>query len=318
MNSRSKAKTKFVNALMDRTECQILLIQAGPGLGKSHLLNDLKREAKQFDANVTTIHVDFYYHRFHSTKALVRYLKATLGSVCFKRLKLAPAKVKQLFNNKIVLLFDTYELLNNNSSKHWIEDNLLPQLKDLPNVHVVIAGRQVPSIQPECKNYSVKFTLKPLNRKEIEAFLSTMNKFSNPDKELIANASRGNPLLLGIIANGLEKGLLSSEELATMAKDPAAVLAHRISRAPQADNLNQKILEMIYLKGRFPDKESIPRDEVRNLIFMKKDSELLNKNILLHDEMRALVKKYLCPSSDGSIDQSVAEDFKIKKVIKRC
>ncbi len=118
-----------------------------------------------------------------------------------------------------LFLFDSYEQTSqegdrwvSNAADRWIQGELLQRIRDgrLPGVVVVLAGRRVPPalLEPEWAKVVGKLPLELFTLDDVAEYLRQNRRLPNlSDAEIqtLYNAVQGNPQLLGIIGDNLER-----------------------------------------------------------------------------------------------------------------
>lgn len=104
----------------------------------------------------------------------------------------------------IVLLFDTYEAMTE-EARLWLNNHLLQRMSSgsLPNVIVIIAGREIPEVSQSLKPLVARTGLDLFDEKYVREYLVERRNIVVDDVALIARASAGRPGLLAMMADNL-------------------------------------------------------------------------------------------------------------------
>jgi hypothetical protein len=102
-----------------------------------------------------------------------------------------------------VFFFDSYEEVTEEADR-WIQSQLLARIRDgqLPNVIVVLAGREVPEFERSSWRHCLASTgLSPFEMEHIVEYIIERRKLNHLDVETILKTSGGHPGLLGKMAD---------------------------------------------------------------------------------------------------------------------
>lgn len=109
-------------------------------------------------------------------------------------------------NQRIVFLLDTYDQATD-KIKEWISISLLNQIRNLPWLVTVIAGRQIPDIEAILHASSIKYTLEALDKKSCGEFVERVGLTLNDDEiALIYSGTDGIPLFFASFMENYTKG----------------------------------------------------------------------------------------------------------------
>jgi hypothetical protein len=83
---------------------------------------------------------------------------------------------------QIVLILDAFEQANE-STRHWIADELLIRLYRLPNVVTVIAGREIPALETTWEDYAITSVLTKVTLEDFQAYCNDIGS-KIPDEQI--------------------------------------------------------------------------------------------------------------------------------------
>ncbi len=104
-----------------------------------------------------------------------------------------------------VFFFDTYEKAPE-TTRRWIEGNLLYQIREgkLPGVVAVTTGREIPEVDSIWRHCTTRPKLENLLRNDVAKYLREKRGLTDIDIETVYRTSKGNPQLLGVLADNAE------------------------------------------------------------------------------------------------------------------
>ncbi|HMQ33874.1 MAG TPA: hypothetical protein PKD53_24285 [Chloroflexaceae bacterium] len=117
----------------------------------------------------------------------------------------------------VLLLFDSYERTSqeadrwvSNAADRWLQRELLLRIRDgrLPGVVVVLAGRRVPPFDAEWARVVGRLPLDLFTLDDVAEYLRRNRRLpslTDAEVQTLYNAVQGNPQLLGIIGDNLER-----------------------------------------------------------------------------------------------------------------
>lgn len=117
----------------------------------------------------------------------------------------------------ILFLFDSYEKTSqegdrwvSNAADRWIQRELLRRIRDgrLPNTIVVLAGRRLPAFDAEWAKVVGPLPLELFTVNDVAEYLRQNRRLASltdAEVQTLFNAVQGNPQLLGIIGDNLER-----------------------------------------------------------------------------------------------------------------
>ncbi len=120
-----------------------------------------------------------------------------------------------LVNQTAVLFFDTYEKAAE-TTQRWLISRLLHEIRErnLGNLLVMIAGRQVPSLDVTWKEFTTRPKLTALNSEDVRIYLQDKLGLSPgiADAATLFRASQGNPQLLGLLSDNVLSSLSDEDD----------------------------------------------------------------------------------------------------------
>jgi tetratricopeptide (TPR) repeat protein len=329
---RDKELELFRDLLKSRKDKQILSIVGGPGMGKTWLLARLVQDhGENPRLAMTKEPIDFYLTTYRSEDGVRRGIAQQLGWAHFtaygmtlndlekgrqaelseETLANLARKAQDAFvsdynslaekNDKIVLLLDTYELVQNEPISMWLTTTLLPHIN---KTVVVLAGRRNQEIDFGPMRDAVEtVSLGPLPVDAAKEYLAKKGLEDIADEVIgqIWQLAEGRPLLIDMAMDWIKENI-DIEQIINVPRrkfQEQLVATIRDLRKPK----DQAILYMAWAHRRFDaellrflmDDPSIDYDrlvdELGQLSFVKYRPRV--KSILLHDEMREMVTLYV-------------------------
>lgn len=220
------------------------------------------------------------------------------------------AGYRQLAADRIILLFDTVEIETEGTKRFWLE--ILPELKKAnPRTLVVIAGHRRLELE-RIRRAEIKYLpIVGFSKQDIAEFFRQRH-LSLPKgvEDRLLELSRGRPILVALAADWIQSGRAPQDLVACERAEFEKRMVERILqlRSPQ----DMVILAMAHLYRRFNEQilayvlsqkleqASDHISHLKGLSFVKYRVALDGKasSCTLHDEMRALVVKYVWPLVD--------------------
>jgi tetratricopeptide (TPR) repeat protein len=325
----------------------------GGGLGKTWILRKIIDDNQGDPIRVVTPIVDFFNTKNHSVRGLQATIESHLQNPkafepydeALNRLQKARSKPEThpsaiaslearadkafveccqdaIVEREVILLFDTFERVQQRYVGRWLRQEFLPQVGDLI---VVIAGRPEPA-PAQMPDNVVTYELKGL---ALEAFAELVRgrlpSASDQIVESIWKHTNGTPLMAHLILDLSERqrGRFIAR-LSQLGEDEPVQDSPELQRwlvgqfADPPDNRNRVIWAMAYLRRRFDvpmleyiventgwfqtdDYETVFRD-LGELLYVKRieieedvREHLRRGSHLLHDEVQRMVAEYVLP-----------------------
>lgn len=258
------------------------------GLGKTWVLKKIILEGAEDSARTVTDIIDFLDTQHHTIRGLQTSIKArlqapqafepydmvleNLGAARQEGEKTHPSVIASLearanrsfiecchraiAGREVVVLFDTFERVQQREVGQWLLQVFLPQVRSLI---VVIAGRPAPRAAQMPYNI-VPYELEGLGIEEVEDYVHNRHRRSEimPDViEIIQRRTGGSPLLIDLILDLSEHDhaqfmtQLEQQENGKRIQDSPDLQRGLVGQFALPSNRNQLIWAMSYLKRRF-------------------------------------------------------------------
>jgi len=314
------------------------------GLGKTWILWKIINDSLDDPIRVVAHIIDFFDTRNHSVRGLQATIRSHLQNPeafrlydeALERLEEARAQPKThpstiatlgaradrafieccqeaIVGQEVILLFDTFERVQQRYVGRWLLQEFLPQVGDLI---VVIAGRPEPS-PAQMPDNVVTYELRGLTLESFaELVRSRLPSASGEIVESIWKHTDGTPLMAHLILDLREPqrgrfiARLSRLEEGKLVQDSPVLQRELVGQfADPPDNRNKAIWAMAYLRRRFdvrmlryivektkwfrPDDYETIFNDLRQLIYVKEHPR--QQSHLLHDEIQRMVAEYALP-----------------------
>jgi tetratricopeptide (TPR) repeat protein len=325
----------------------------GGGQGKTWVLQKIINDSQGDPIRVVTSIIDFFDTQNHSVRGLQATIKSRLQNPkvfepydeALKRLEGArsepgthpstiaslEARADKVFieccqeaivGREVILLFDTFERVQQRYVGRWLRQEFLPQVGDLI---VAIAGRPDPD-PAQMPDNVVTYELKGLALEPFAALVrGRLPSVSDEMVESIWKRTDGAPLMAHLILDLHEpqRGRFIAR-LSQLGEDERVQDSPELQRwlvgqfADPPDNRNKVMWAMAYLRRRFdvpmlkhivgntswfrPDDYEAIFNDLCQLIYVKEHPR--QQSHLLHDEIQRVVAKYVLP------DVGVWEEFR--------
>jgi tetratricopeptide (TPR) repeat protein len=342
---RKKEIELFENMLNDTSLKKWVLNIYGPGgLGKTQLMEryiEILKERKKSGQNILFIEkpIDFYWTEHQRELGILKGIADQLAIESFAPFKdelqkynrmleqeeELPASAlqdkekelielfikiyKEISVTKIVLFFDTAELVSDAVLRFW--EKILPRFEEAQTKTIaVIAGRQPVTVTPI--EIVEQLTLKALSLEEVDDYFKSEGfEFSENEVNRIAALSNGRPIYIALTIDWLRYGNTIQELIADHTPEQfARFMVERVQNLHYPED--HAILAMAHFHRRFNDEilalllnqTNIKPQEVMqklaNFSFVKYRPAIENQlcSCTLHDEMRDLVNKYVWPIAE--------------------
>lgn len=353
---REDEKKKFIKFLNNSPQYIFNIHTNGDGgIGKTRLLIEFQKLCENHSSDVffNSELIDFYHTGARTPIDIMRLISKHLGKNLFPNFELKLQKYRigegdvlptinviedtfyqdlsESIKRKVVLFFDTYEVIQGHNVSIWIEDSFFPNLHQLnPNLFVVIAGRD--PITRINDDFVKKIQLSSLDIPDTKKFLKKCFKLIT-DKAFykkigddnflrkIHSISMGRPILLALFADWclykrtsipplppkdtIEK--IESKSLENHNKTKIdlfeEVLIDHIRNLKEPEDIAILYMALAwrrmtphmfsYLTG-YKEKDSLFMFSrtLKPLSFIKYRAEKMGEVYLLHDEMRDLVIRH--------------------------
>lgn len=342
--NRLKELSLFEDMLKADRTIGILSISGDGGTGKTWFMLRALQQALAKGRMLCAKPIDFYITEYHSAAGVREDLSQQLGSEHFSDyqramndLRLGRAagqspetimgldeKVQSAFINgynnladrwdKILLSFDTFEVVQDQSVGQWLINELLPKLH---RTVVLLSGRKNKSIDfGSLVDIVVPVELGEVQPEDAHTYFRLKGVTDVPEdvvKKLWEKAE-GRPLLLDLVIDWLKENLDFEGLVETPPEKFEEELVARIREL--RDSRYRAILYMAWahrrldlemLKWLMQDETvnySLLVEDLRKLSFVKYRGQI--QSILLHDKMRDLVVKYVWGIVDPMATERIA------------
>jgi len=316
----------------------------GGGLGKTWILQKIINDNSDDPVRVVTPIIDFFDTQNHSLRGLQATIRSRLQvpeafrpyDEAINHLEEARSKPEThpsaiaslearadrvfiqccqdaIVGREVILLFDTFERVQQQYVGQWLLQEFLPQVGDLI---VVIAGRPEPA-PAQMPDNVVTYELKGLDLEEFaELVHRRLPSASGEIVETIWKHTGGSPLMAHLILDlpGPQRGefmarlsQLGENERVQDSPELQRWLVGQFAKPP--DNRNKVIWAMAYLRRRFdvpmlkyiventrwlrPDDYEAIFNDLRQLIYVKEYPH--QQSHLLHDEIQRMVAEFALP-----------------------
>jgi tetratricopeptide (TPR) repeat protein len=313
------------------------------GLGKTWILRKIINDGHDDPIRVVTPIIDFFDTRNHSVHGLQATCKSRLQNPqafepydeALNRLEEAKSKPEThpsaiaslearadkafieccqeaIVGREVILLFDTFECVQQQYVGRWLRQEFLPQVGDLI---VAIAGRPEPA-PAQMPDNVVTYDLKGLT---LESFAKLVRgrlpSASDEIVETVWKHTDGTPLMAHLILDLSEPqreqfiAQLSQLGEDERVQDSPKLQRWLVGQFAGPDNRNMVIWAMAYLRRRFdvptlkyiventkwfrPDDYGAIFNDLRQLIYVKEYPH--QQSHLLHDEVQRMVAEYVPP-----------------------
>lgn len=318
----------------------------GGGMGKTWIFHKIINDNQDDPIRVVKPIIDFFDTLNHSVRGLQATIKFHLQNPkafepydkALKRLEEArskqgthpsaiaslEARAERVFiqccqdaivGQEVILLFDTFERVQQRYVGHWLRQEFLPQVGDLI---VVIAGRPEPA-PAQMPDNVVTYELKGLALEPFAALVrGRLPSASDEIVESIWKHTGGSPLMVNLIQDlpepqrGQFIARLSQLEEDEWVQDSPELQGWLVGQfADPPDNRNKVIWAMAYLRRRFdvpilkyiventgwfrPDDYEAIFNDLRQLVYVKEYPH--QQSHLLHDEVQRMVAEYVPPEA---------------------
>lgn len=301
---------KFTEIVQDRREKgEDILITAKP---IDFYWTAHQRELGILDSLAAQLEITDEFKDFHAQLRAYQELLST--GVTDERIQYSASEARNIFldhyqklakKKRIVLLFDTAELVANALSEFW--QRVFPKLQT--NTLAVIAGREHVSVLPE--DQVVQLPIGGFSPNEVISYFNeTEIDISEEQVAKVTELSKGKPILIALTIDWIRDGHAIGE---LMDYDPSEFEEATVTRVQRLGYPEDKvILAMAHLYRRFNEKilshilDMSVEDAIqliKNLsrfTFIKYRPTVEGKigTCLLHDEMRDLVVKHVWTALD--------------------
>lgn len=339
---------QFCTALASQRDLTVLNIYGDGGAGKTWLLERALDEADKYPAVKFVEPIDFYITENHSVAGFLMHIANQLGRDEFRSylqkadelsaissLKSASADTLTALEKeahsrfieefslfarkyqKIILAFDTFEVVQDEAVGHYIVKRLLPELK---NCAILMAGRRNRLIDfGSLAALVTDIELKEINLKDAPEFFEKRGLEKLPDGEvkMLWQQTHGRPLLLDLALDWLRENpepefLLQADDEEEFEEKLVADIAELRQDRDRAilymawanRRLDRQMLEYI-MQEKSLDYEDLER-QLGRLFYVKYRKTICS--YILHDEMRNMVIKhvwnYIDPNGTARLDLS--------------
>lgn len=338
---------EILNDFNEKGGLYVIHVWGSGGIGKTKLLKEMWKTycvRHSLDPRITKINlIDMYESDHHRTSGVEYSIAQLLGldyfaeyttayndynakrrkGVDVEQLHVAREKMHHVFNECfaklsqtkcIVLLFDTFEVIEKGDVGQWFVCEFLSAIKEA-NAVIIVAGRHETNLGQLPEQTSVEaIELKPFEGKGTIAYFEQRGLADFDDIPRIHTLTRGRPVLVALSCDWIQEraGFLDISFLHTWTpQEFEGVLVRKIKdlQAPE----DQAILLMAHIHRRF-DQEvlafltKMPKDKSREVIenlarFSFVKYRPLTGSCLLHDEMQILVEKYIWSEIDKVRDE---------------
>lgn len=314
----------------------------GGGLGKTWILKKILLDNQDDPTRVVTDVIDFFDTQNHSIRGLQTTIRSRLQApeafrpydVILERLNAArlegdavhssaiaslESRANSLFieccqqavlGREFILLFDTFERVQQRHVGQWLLQEFLPQVR---NLIVAIAGRPDP-VPARMPDNVVSYELKGLNLEETREYIHRhLPEASEEVVQSIWKRTGGAPLIIDLILDlpmpvrGRFVTELSKLKDDKQVQDSPELQRGLVGRFSRPDRRNKVIWAMAYLKRRF-DVQMLKYivengewfqlgeygeifEELGQSVYVKESPE--RQTHLLHDEVQRMVAEYL-------------------------
>jgi hypothetical protein len=228
---------RFGNMLDATVRTHILLIRAGPGMGKSSLLAEFRKRAA--DRPMAFVNLRQPYAPAEILDEMVSQLGRarfagyaaaqgrgpTIGSVNVTGNTMTDSRIgvtvssseadrrslltRHFFEDltdrdePALLILDTYEATSD-EVKTWVSGMFLGRVRGNPNVLLVIAGREVPEVDIDFEEWSLRYDMQPWDRASIAEYAAFKGLvLSDEGLDVLVVATQGLPLSVATVVDSL-------------------------------------------------------------------------------------------------------------------